>query len=46
MPLILSGGALPVSDNLNRNDRDFLTSFPYLPLPHQGFDEGHGEPAP
>ncbi len=46
LTLILSGGALPVSDRVNGNDRDFLTSFPYLPLPHQGFDEGHGEPAP
>ena len=46
LTVILSGGALPVSDNVNRNDRDFLASFPYLPLPHQGFDEGHGEPAP
>jgi hypothetical protein len=44
--LILSGGALPVSDNMNSNDRDFLTQLPYLPLPRQGFDEGHGKPAP
>jgi hypothetical protein len=46
LTLILSGGALPVSDNVNSNDRNFLATFPYLPLPHQGFDDGHGKPAP
>ena len=46
LTLILSGGAVPVSDNVNSNDKDFLTEFPFLALPHQGFDEGHGEPAP
>ncbi|MEY4579366.1 MAG: hypothetical protein RL701_4069 [Pseudomonadota bacterium] len=45
LTLILSGGTLPVSDNVNSNDRDFLTQMPYLPLPHQGFDDGHGKPA-
>ena len=45
LTLILSGGALPVSDNVNFNDRDFLKEFPYLPLPHQGFDDGHGKSA-
>jgi hypothetical protein len=46
LTLILSGGALPVSDNVNANDRDFLTELPFLPLPHQGFDDGHGKAAP
>jgi hypothetical protein len=46
LTLILSGGALPVSDNVNGNDEDFLTTFPFLPLPHQGFDDGHGVAAP
>ena len=46
LTLILSGGALPVSDNVNSNDRDFLADMPFLPLPHQGFDDGHGKPAP
>jgi hypothetical protein len=45
LTLILSGGAIAVSDNVNGNDRDFLSTFPYLPLPHQGFDDGHGKPA-
>ncbi|MET0385169.1 MAG: DUF4331 domain-containing protein [Polyangiales bacterium] len=46
LTLVLSGGALPVSDNVNSNDRDFLADMPFLPLPFQGFDEGHGQPAP
>jgi hypothetical protein len=46
LTLILSGGAIPVSDNVNSNDKNFLPDFPFLALPHQGFDEGHGEPAP
>ena len=46
LTLLLSGGAIPISDNVNSNDRDFLTEFPYLALPFQGFDEGHGIPAP
>jgi hypothetical protein len=46
LTLILSAGTLPVSDNVNGNDKDFLSKLPFLPLPHQGFDEGHGEPAP
>jgi len=46
LTLILSGGQLPISDNVNTNDRDFLREFPFLPLPHQGFDDGHGKPAP
>lgn len=46
LTLILSGGAIQVKDNVNSNDKDFLREFPYLALPWQGFDEGHGQPAP
>jgi hypothetical protein len=46
LTVLLSAGTLPVSDNVNSNDKDFLTDLPFLPLPHQGFDEGHGVPAP
>jgi Domain of unknown function (DUF4331) len=45
LTLILSGGAIPVSDHVNGNDADFLTELPFLPLPHQGFDGGHGRAA-
>jgi hypothetical protein len=46
LTLLLSGGAIPVSDNVNSNDMNFLPDMPFLPLPHQGFDDGHGKPAP
>ena len=46
LTLILSAGTLPVTDNVSSNDRDFLPEMPFLPLPFQGFDEGHGVPAP
>jgi hypothetical protein len=45
LTLLLSGGAIPVSDNVQANDKPFLASMPFLPLPWQGFDEGHGKPA-
>jgi hypothetical protein len=46
LTVLLSAGTLPVGDNVNSNDKNFLTQLPFLALPHQGFDEGHGEPAP
>ena len=42
LTLILSGGRLRITDNVQWNDRDFLPEMPFLPLPFQGFDEGHG----
>ena len=46
LSVILAAGTLPISDNVNSNDKNFLTEFPYLALPWQGFNEGHGKPAP
>ena len=46
LSVILAGGQLTISDNVDYNDKDFLTEFPFLPLPHRGFDEGHGTPTP
>ncbi len=46
LSVILSGGAIAVSDGVDYNDRDFLDTFPFLPLPHRGYDEGHGTPTP
>jgi hypothetical protein len=48
MQVILSKGALPeaVRDSVDYNDRDFLAQLPWLPLPHSGFDGGHGDPTP
>jgi hypothetical protein len=48
MQVILSKGALPdkVQDGVDYNDRDFLAEMPWLPLPHVGYDGGHGTPTP
>jgi hypothetical protein len=47
LTVLLSGGAIPISDGVNRNDKAFLTVFPFLPAPHEGRTEGHGDiPAP
>jgi hypothetical protein len=45
LTVLLSAGTLPVSDNVNRNDKPFLDEMPFLPLPWQGFGEGHGKAA-
>jgi len=42
LSLILTGGQAPISDGVDRNDKAFLGEFPFLALPWQGFDEGHG----
>jgi hypothetical protein len=47
LTVILSGGAIPIADGVNRNDKAFLSVFPFLPAPHEGRTEGHGAiPAP
>jgi hypothetical protein len=46
LTLILSKGTIAISDNVNENDANYLTSFPYLALPWQGYAQGHGKPAP
>jgi hypothetical protein len=33
-----------VSDGVQHNDKNFLTTFPFLALPFRGFDQGHGKP--
>jgi hypothetical protein len=44
--LIVSRGLIPVGDGVNHNDKDYLPVFPFLALPWQGLNEGHGAPAP
>ena len=44
--LIVAGVPGAVGDGVNHNDKDYLTEFPWLALPHQGLNEGHGAPAP
>jgi len=46
LTLLLAANTRPITDNVNGNDKDLLDEFPYLALPWQGFDEGHGVPAP
>jgi hypothetical protein len=31
-----------LSDGVDGNDLPFLTEFPYMPTPHQGYDHEHG----
>ncbi|HEX3769555.1 MAG TPA: DUF4331 domain-containing protein [Polyangiaceae bacterium] len=45
LTLIVSGGAIPVSDGVNHNDTNFLTTFPWQALPWEGFSQGHGKVA-
>jgi hypothetical protein len=44
--VILAKGLLQVKDNVDYNDKNYLTTFPYLALPWAGFDQGHGKPTP
>jgi hypothetical protein len=37
-----TGAAFGITDSANENDKDLLTTFPFLALPHQSFAEGHG----
>ena len=46
LSVLLAGGQLPISDGVDYNDKPFLQQMPFLPLPHRGFDEGHGIPTP
>jgi hypothetical protein len=46
LTVILSKGAIAVSDGVDRNDKNYLTGFPWLGLPWRGFDQGHGKPTP
>jgi Domain of unknown function (DUF4331) len=45
LTLLVSGGAIAVSDGVNHNDKNFLTSFPWQALPWEGFSQGHGKVA-
>jgi hypothetical protein len=43
LSLVLAKGQKEIGDGVDRNDKTFLGEFPYLALPWQGFDEGHGK---
>jgi len=44
--LIVTGTPGSVGDGVNHNDKNYLTEFPWLALPWQGLNEGHGATAP
>jgi hypothetical protein len=46
LSLILSKGSVAISDNVNENDKNYLTTFPYLAGPWEGYSQGHGAVAP
>ncbi len=46
LSVILAKGMVNVSDGVDHNDANYLTSIPYLPLPWRGYDQGHGKPTP
>jgi hypothetical protein len=46
LSVILAKGTLTVSDGVNSNDKPYLSTFPYLALPWEGYSQGHGKPAP
>ncbi|MBX3188388.1 MAG: DUF4331 domain-containing protein [Labilithrix sp.] len=46
LSVLLSKGTIAVSDGAQSNDKPYQKEFPYLPVPHEGFSGGHGQPAP
>lgn len=46
LSVLLSKGTVAVSDGAQSNDVNFQKKFPYLGVPHEGFQDGHGKPAP
>jgi Domain of unknown function (DUF4331) len=46
LSLLLTKLQVPISDGVDHNDATFLGEFPFLALPWQGFDRGHGAPTP
>jgi hypothetical protein len=44
--LIVAGQPGALGDGVNSNDKNYLNEFPWLALPHQGLNEGHGAEAP
>ena len=46
LSVVLAKGTLAVKDNVDYNDKNYLTTFPYLALPWEGFSQGHGKATP
>lgn len=46
LSLILAKLSLSVTDGVDHNDAEYLTNLPWLHLPWQGYNQGHGELTP
>jgi hypothetical protein len=46
LSVLLSKGTIAVKDGVDYNDKNYLTSFPYLATPWEGFSQGHGKATP
>ncbi len=46
LSLLLTKTTDALSDGANSNDKPFQAQFPYVAVPHEGFQGGHGKPAP
>jgi hypothetical protein len=46
LTLLLSKFTIPIQDGVDYNDKAYLTSFPYLALPWEGYSQGHGKTTP
>jgi hypothetical protein len=46
LSVLLSKGMVAVKDGVDYNDKPYLPTMPWLALPWQGSDEGHGKPTP
>ncbi len=43
LSLFLAKLTLPITDNVNHNDRAFSTSMPFVATPWEGYSQGHGK---
>ena len=43
LSVLLTKGMVAVSDGVQQNDKNYLSSFPYLALPWEGARQGHGK---
>ena len=46
LTVIAAAGLIQLSDGVQYNDKPYLTEFPFLALPHDGFNDGNGETTP
>jgi hypothetical protein len=42
LSLVLTKGTMQVADGVSANECTFMTDFPFLALPHSGFESSHG----